>query len=131
MEKPTWRKLKPPQGREGAASAAEEEEHGEGDAKEAKYLQLKDHDDGPEHVALALPLAEVRLLELPRQHLCGLVLLQPAVVVPVDAAPGRIISWRSTFYMKADATEVEGFLIRDDKLEALARVSYDQARRRR
>ena len=49
----------------------------------------------------------------------------------LDAAPGRIISWKGTFYMKADATEVKGFLIRDDKLEALARVSYDRKRRRR
>ena len=49
----------------------------------------------------------------------------------LDAAPGRIISWRGTLYMKADATELKGFLIRDDQLEALARVSYDRARRRR
>ena len=49
----------------------------------------------------------------------------------LDEAPGRIISWRGTFYMKADATEVKGFLIREDMLEALARVSYDRRRRRR
>ena len=33
--------------------------------------------------------------------------------------------------MKANATVLKGFLIREDKLEALARVSYDRARRRR
>ena len=49
----------------------------------------------------------------------------------LDAAPGRIISWRGTLYMKADATVLKGFLIRDDQLEALARVSYSRARRRR
>ena len=49
----------------------------------------------------------------------------------LDEAPGRIITWRGTFYMKANATEVKGFLIRDDKLEALARVSHDRKRRRR
>ena len=49
----------------------------------------------------------------------------------LDAAPGRIISWKGIFYMKADATEVKGFLVRDDKLEELAPVSYGWARRRR
>ena len=28
----------------------------------------------------------------------------------LDAAPGRIISWRGTLYMKADATVLKGFL---------------------
>ena len=49
----------------------------------------------------------------------------------LDAAPGRTISWKGTFYMKANVTEVKGFLIRDDELEALGLVSYGRPRRRR
>ena len=49
----------------------------------------------------------------------------------LDAAPGRIISWRGTFYMKADATELKGFLIREDKLEELAWFASSTQRHRR
>ena len=49
----------------------------------------------------------------------------------LDAEPGRIITCKGSYYMKAEATEVKGFLIRQDKLEELARVSYARKRRRR
>ena len=35
----------------------------------------------------------------------------------LDAEPGRIINWKGNLYMKANGTEVKGFLIRDDKLK--------------
>ena len=45
--------------------------------------------------------------------------------------PGRIITSQGSFYMREEATEIQGFLVRDDKLEQLAWVSYARKRRRR
>ena len=46
----------------------------------------------------------------------------------LDEQHGRIISWKGTFYMKANATELRGFLIRNDKLDVLARATSDRCR---
>ena len=35
----------------------------------------------------------------------------------LEALPGRIITYQGSSYMKAEATEVKGFLIRHDKLD--------------
>ena len=40
----------------------------------------------------------------------------------------RIISYKGSFYMKADATQVTGFLTRDDKLEELAEARRTRMR---
>ena len=50
--------------------------------------------------------------------------------VYVEASHGRLIIWSGTFCMKASATEVRGFLIRGETLDAVARVSYAGPRKR-
>ena len=49
----------------------------------------------------------------------------------LEALPGRIITYQGSNYMKAEATEVKGFLIRHDKLDQLAGASYARKRGRR
>jgi len=49
----------------------------------------------------------------------------------LDREPGRTITSRGTIYMKANATELQGFFVRDDKLAELARMSYQRLRGRR
>ena len=49
----------------------------------------------------------------------------------LDAAHGRFMSWEGTFDIKANTTEVRGFFIPEDKLDAVARVSDSRPHKRR
>jgi len=49
----------------------------------------------------------------------------------LDGSPGQFLTLRGTFWMKADATEMRAIFIREDELDALARVSYKRPHRHR
>ena len=49
----------------------------------------------------------------------------------LDAEAGQFLAWQGNLWMKAEGTELRGFLIRDDVLDSLAKVSYARSHKRR